>query len=366
MANDLTIRDNDTVVPFESQQLAAPPKMILEQAMVAAKALKEVLDKKEKPVVFNGEQYLEFEDWQTLARFYGYTVQIRNTSYVQFGSVGGFEAAADVLNVKNGQVVSSAEAMCLNDEENWGMVPEYKWQDVLDAEGKNIWDDKKKRYRAERVLIGEKPKPLFQLRSMAQTRACAKALRNVLAWVVVLAGYRPTPAEEMSSVPPSETKPPAAKKSTSKASTSVKCEECNAVNSHSPKCSKRPGASPEPPQAQETASAPQGAAPRAAAPPEAKRGTVIVTKVDPRMKGERAYMKLLCVDRDGNESDVFSWHANSQHKHLVKATGKECEFSISTTSKDGKDFYQLEQIHRIGTTEFKDGEPVEAVQGTVL
>jgi len=32
---------------------------------------------------------------------------------------------------------------------------------------------------------------------MAQTRACAKALRNVLAWVVVLAGYRATPAEEM-------------------------------------------------------------------------------------------------------------------------------------------------------------------------
>jgi len=35
---------------------------------------------------------------------------------------------------------------------------------------------------------------------MAQTRACAKALRNVLAWVVVLAGYAPTPAEEMDSV----------------------------------------------------------------------------------------------------------------------------------------------------------------------
>lgn len=40
-------------------------------------------------------------------------------------------------------------------------------------------------------------KPLFQLKSMAQTRACAKALRNVLAWVVVLAGYAPTPSEEM-------------------------------------------------------------------------------------------------------------------------------------------------------------------------
>ena len=32
---------------------------------------------------------------------------------------------------------------------------------------------------------------------MAQTRAQAKALRNVLAWVVVMAGYAPTPAEEM-------------------------------------------------------------------------------------------------------------------------------------------------------------------------
>ena len=32
---------------------------------------------------------------------------------------------------------------------------------------------------------------------MAQTRAGAKALRNALAWVVVLAGYRPTPAEEL-------------------------------------------------------------------------------------------------------------------------------------------------------------------------
>src|SRR3990167_8087954 len=33
---------------------------------------------------------------------------------------------------------------------------------------------------------------------MAQTRASAKALRQILAWVVVLAGFKPTPAEEVS------------------------------------------------------------------------------------------------------------------------------------------------------------------------
>jgi hypothetical protein len=39
--------------------------------------------------------------------------------------------------------------------------------------------------------------PLYQLASMAQTRANAKVMRNVLSWVAVLAGYKPTPAEEM-------------------------------------------------------------------------------------------------------------------------------------------------------------------------
>lgn len=41
-------------------------------------------------------------------------------------------------------------------------------------------------------------KPFFARASMAQTRALAKAMRLRHAWVMVLAGYSPTPAEEMS------------------------------------------------------------------------------------------------------------------------------------------------------------------------
>jgi hypothetical protein len=40
-------------------------------------------------------------------------------------------------------------------------------------------------------------KPEFQLMSMAQTRAAGKVLRLLLGWIVTLAGYEPTPAEEM-------------------------------------------------------------------------------------------------------------------------------------------------------------------------
>ena len=54
--------------------------------------------------------------------------------------------------------------------------------------------------KKEKMCVGEESVPLFQLRSMSQTRACAKALRNALAWVVVLAGFQPTPAEELDDI----------------------------------------------------------------------------------------------------------------------------------------------------------------------
>jgi hypothetical protein len=143
--------------------VARQPETVLAEAQTAAKSLQKVISGKSKPVVFNGEQYLEFEDWQTVARFYGVTAKVIATQFVDFGGVQGFEAHAVAIR-NDGVEISGADSMCLNDEPNW------------------------------------KNKPLFQLRSMAQTRACAKALRNVLAWVVVLAGYKPTPAEEMQGV----------------------------------------------------------------------------------------------------------------------------------------------------------------------
>lgn len=151
-------------IPSYDLAMRRAPELVLEEATRAAKALQDVISRKARPVRFNGEQYLEFEDWMTVGRFYGITAKVTRTAPVDFGDVRGFEATAVAINTNTGEEVSAADSMCLNDEPNW------------------------------------KSKPLFQLRSMAQTRACAKCLRNVLAWVVVLAGYRPTPAEEMDGV----------------------------------------------------------------------------------------------------------------------------------------------------------------------
>lgn len=136
------------------------PAEVLREAHIAAKALQDVVSKKAKKVVFNNEQYLEFEDLQTLGRFYGVTAGQEGDS--EFCNIGGADGAkAQAVAMRNGQVISRATAYCMRDEPNWAS------------------------------------KPWFQLASMAQTRANAKVLRNVLAWVVVLAGYKATPAEEM-------------------------------------------------------------------------------------------------------------------------------------------------------------------------
>jgi hypothetical protein len=156
--------DNEMVVASEVKYdltLARAPKQVLAEAQEAAKALQTVVSGRKNAVKFNGKQYLQFEDWQTCGRFYGVTAKIVSTEACEMDGVKGFIARAEAINTQTGAVVSAAESMCMNDEPNWAK------------------------------------KPLFQLRSMAQTRAAAKSLRNCLAWVVVLAGYEPSVAEEM-------------------------------------------------------------------------------------------------------------------------------------------------------------------------
>ena len=150
-------------------EIVKAPAEVLAAAQEAAKALQAVITGKRRPVVFNGETYLEFEDWQTVGKFYGLTAQVEWTKPLSEAresgtEIIGYEAQAIIVHAMTGQVISRAESMCMREEKNWA------------------------------------GKPLFQLRSMAQTRACAKAFRNVLAWVVVLAGFKPTPAEEMDGV----------------------------------------------------------------------------------------------------------------------------------------------------------------------
>lgn len=189
--DDIQIYQPDAQVG--EMKLWRPPDQVLAEAKQAADALFQMIAKSNiKPVPFGDREHLRLEHWETLGHFFGYCTKIEATNYIEFEGDGGakirgYEATAQLLNERTGAVVGRVDSMCLDDEEQWGDVPAYETQDQM-RNGKPV---------PVRVQVGFKPKPLFQLRSMAQTRSSSKAYRMKLAWVAVLAGYSGTPAEEM-------------------------------------------------------------------------------------------------------------------------------------------------------------------------
>lgn len=151
--------ESKELVPVEN---TIEPSEAVEFGNKAAKVLKDIIENQPNKVVINGKTYIQYHDWQTIATFYRCTVgtewsrSMRDTE----GRITGYEARAIVKN-SEGKEISAAESSCGRDENNW------------------------------------KDKEDFQVRSMAQTRAAVKALRNVFSFVPVLANYSPTPAEEM-------------------------------------------------------------------------------------------------------------------------------------------------------------------------
>jgi hypothetical protein len=154
----ITVMQARTSVVEAPKDLAVDPEVALAGAQKAARALLKIVSQK-RQIVINGKHYLTFEDWQTIGRFYGVTVGVVSTSKTD----NGYAARAAVYN-REGTVISAAESICTRSERTWKERDEYA------------------------------------IKSMAQTRACAKALRNVLAWVAVLAGFEGTPAEEIAGV----------------------------------------------------------------------------------------------------------------------------------------------------------------------
>lgn len=125
-----------------------------------ARELQNIVEEKQLYSVIGGNKHLRVEAWQTIGAGYGLSAGAPDAEEVEIFGVKGAKAHA-IVRDSGGNIRGEAVAYCMQDEPNW------------------------------------KSKPFFQLASMAQTRACSKAFRMAISWVVVLAGYDPTPSEEM-------------------------------------------------------------------------------------------------------------------------------------------------------------------------
>lgn len=159
-----TVEEGAELVPHQEAQPPTTlfrtddPMEVVEKASRVADALKLVLTKQGMVQNIQGRPHVRVEGWQTLGSMLGVVPVVVWTRETE----DGWEARVEARTL-DGRVVGAAEAMCTRKEKTWAKRDPYA------------------------------------LRSMAQTRATSKALRGPLGFVVTLAGYEATPAEEMPS-----------------------------------------------------------------------------------------------------------------------------------------------------------------------
>lgn len=158
----------EIVVVGEEVQLGtlsvSGPSEVIKRASAVARELANVINDRKLYKVINGRKFVQVEGWSTLGAMLGILPRERQVAKFE----GGWEAYVELVRASDGVIIGGASAICTRDEKNWGKRDEYA------------------------------------VRSMAITRATGKAFRLGFSWIMTLAGYEVTPAEEMPDEPARE------------------------------------------------------------------------------------------------------------------------------------------------------------------
>lgn len=200
-----TIEATDEEVVLQPKQNitllgAGSPKEQIERATAIADAVSAVIiQKKLFTTMQTGgkeKKYVHCEGWTTMGALLGCFPRITETKEIE---PGRFLAVCEVYTAA-GHLISRGEAETDIKEQIRLKSGDYK----------DRWNDN------------------YAVRSMAQTRATSKAFRIGFSWLMVLAGYAPTPAEEMKEemADPQENKPEPKKQTPQEKSKAELYAEC--------------------------------------------------------------------------------------------------------------------------------------------
>ena len=156
MTNELTVTEETKPALFDQQ-----PAALVANATEIANVLSNVIKQQNLSVNIQGNDYVKNEGWNCLGSLLGILPREREVRQLEDGS---FEAYVELISHKTGAIVGCGSALCSVTEPRWSKAP------------------------------------LYARRSMAITRATGKAYRLGLSWIVTLAGYSPTPFEEMDGI----------------------------------------------------------------------------------------------------------------------------------------------------------------------
>jgi hypothetical protein len=136
-----------------------PAEMVAVASQLAT-ILKDIVDRQRLYATISNKRYPTVEAWMTIARMDN--VVAREAQPPLRHDDGSYEGFAELIRLSDGMIIGRASALC-------------------GTQGDSPWD--------------KRPEP--SRRSMAVTRATSRAFRQQYSWIMALAGYEPTPAEEM-------------------------------------------------------------------------------------------------------------------------------------------------------------------------
>jgi len=176
-----------------SKEIALKPYDVAEITKMSemAKVLKDHIVKQKLYTTISNRNYAHVEGWQFAGGLLGLFPRITAVENLSTGNEVKWKADAEIVNLKTGEIIGRGFAICSNKE------------------------SKKKSFDEYAVL------------SMAQTRAIGKAYRNLIGWVMKLAGYEATPKEEMSKVDDDTESKSAAKRPRTDAKEILLCTNCS-------------------------------------------------------------------------------------------------------------------------------------------
>src|SRR6516164_2135447 len=130
-------------------------------------------------IEIDGKKYVKVEGWMSLATAHGCVAASLDVEE----TAGGVRAIGQLRRLSDGVVLSTAEGFVGHDEPDW-----------FGGEAER-WDKRQRCY----VLKKIKPRAMYAIRAMAQTRAISRVCRTAFSHVVVLmkAGLETTPADEV-------------------------------------------------------------------------------------------------------------------------------------------------------------------------
>jgi len=148
---------------------ARTPHDVIVQATEIAKELAKIVKENRMSLTLQGKEYVKVEGWSTMGAMLG-VLPREVTELTRRFEDGSYEATVELIRITDGAVIGRGSALVGMDEK--------------DRFGKLTWGSRNE----------------FARRSMAITRATGKAYRLGFSWIMGLAGYMPTPAEEMETV----------------------------------------------------------------------------------------------------------------------------------------------------------------------